>query len=125
MRKRIVHRVDWRKHIIPNHHSWISEYMDTHGVEFYSRVADIVNESWKYHKPHCVVATFFRSPMSIVVNKVDYEDVLKWCLKWFENQEHYEYCAIVRDYIEERDRTRISKKIKKLLNSSKTITNIQ
>ena len=42
MGKRIVHRVDWRKHIIPNHHSWISEYMDTHGVEFYSRVVSIL-----------------------------------------------------------------------------------
>ena len=27
--KPIYQPIDWRKHLIPNHHSWISEYMDS------------------------------------------------------------------------------------------------
>ena len=26
--KPIYRCIDWRKHLVPNHHSWISEYME-------------------------------------------------------------------------------------------------
>ena len=101
--KPIYQRIDWRKHLIPNHHSWISEYMDTHGVDFYAKTADIINEGWKRNKKQVVIAKFLRTPILISVPKEDYKDALHYCLKWFEHQELYEYCAIVRDYLKERN----------------------
>ena len=90
--KPIYRSIDWRKHLIPNHHSWISEYMDTHGVDFYAKTADIINEGWKRNKKQVVIAKFLRTPILISVPKEDYKDALHYCLKWFEHQELYEYC---------------------------------
>ena len=56
--KPIYQRIDWRKHLVPNHHSWISEYMDTHGVDFYARTADIINEGWKRNKSEEICLSF-------------------------------------------------------------------
>jgi len=115
--KPIYQRIDWRKHLTPNHHSWISEYMDTHGVDFYARTADIINEGWKRNKKQVVIAKFLRTPILISVPKEDYREALHHCLKWFEHQELYEYCAIVRDYLKER---RFSSNIRKELEKAIT-----
>ena len=44
MRKIVYRKVGWRKHLIPNQREWINDYMQTHGVEFYTRAVDLINQ---------------------------------------------------------------------------------
>lgn len=114
--------IDWKKYVIPNYHPVITEYMKTKGVNFYSRVADITNLAWKEHRESAVIGKILNEDIGIVAYKKDYESILKHCLKWFEIQELYEYCAIVRDYLEEREQTRIKNpKAKYLYKTEKSI----
>lgn len=107
--------VGWEKYIIPYSHRGISNMMETQGVNFYAKVSDIINTSWTKNQSHAVIAKIFNLDIAVLVPKKDYEVVLKYCLKWFEIQELYEYCAIVRDYLEERKNSPIQKLRKEIL----------
>lgn len=116
MRRPVIHTyVGWEKYIIPYEHKGISKAMESQGVNFYAKVADIINTSWKKQLPQSVIAKIFNKDIAIIVPRKDYEVVLKHCLKWFEIQELYEYCAIVRDYLEERNNSPIQKLMKEIL----------
>lgn len=107
--------VDWKKYVVPNEHHGITESMEHRGINFYSRVSDIINISWKDNAPKSVIAKIKDLDIAVMVDRKDYELVLKYCLKWFETQELYEYCAIIRDYLSDRKHTNIQKIKKQLI----------
>ena len=100
--KNVYKKVGWRKHLVPNQREWITEYINTHGVDFYTRAIDLIKMAWKYNRKEIVLAKFIKTNICVVVQRKDYEIAMKYCMMWLEHKEEYEYCAIVRDYLNER-----------------------
>ena len=102
MRKIVYRKVGWRKYLIPNQREWINDYMQTHGVEFYTKGRRPNQSTWKYNRKEFVLAKFLRTNICITIQRHEYELAMKYCMLWLEKNEEYEYCAIVRDYLKER-----------------------
>ena len=100
--RNIYQKVSWRKYLIPNQREWITEYMEHHGEDFYTRAVDMINEAWKYNRKSFILAKLLRTNICVYIDHSEYELAMKYCMKWFERNELYEYCAIVRDYLSER-----------------------
>jgi len=100
--RNIYQKVSWRKYLIPNQREWITEYMEHHGEDFYTRAVDMINEAWKYNRSSFILAKLIRTNICVYIDQSEYELAMKYCMNWFERNEHYEYCAIVRDYLLER-----------------------
>ena len=89
--KPIYQRIDWRKHLVPNHHSWISEYMDTHGVDFYARTADIINEGWKRNKKQVVIDDLNKLLSEIPKDNRNLQAQIKLCLERIMQPNKFDY----------------------------------
>ena len=63
--KNVYKKVGWRKHLVPNQREWITEYMNTHGVDFYTRAIDLINMAWKYNRKEIVLAKFIKTNICV------------------------------------------------------------
>ena len=67
--RNIYQKVSWRKYLIPNQREWITEYMEHHGEDFYTRAVDMINEAWKYNRKSFILAKLLRTNICVYIKQ--------------------------------------------------------
>ena len=91
---KILNTVHWKKYLdINNGNPQVKKFLESRGDDVLWQIAQNIQRCNRRDKDKLVMAIHENAPNAILIERLDYLNVLELCLSWFEKREHYERCS--------------------------------
>jgi hypothetical protein len=96
--KRVLNTVHWKRYLDWTRNDRVKRFVESRGNSVFLQIAQNIRKAHTENKKQLTMVVHEYAPSAIRIPSKDYLEVINLCLKWFEINEDYETCTLVKRY---------------------------
>mgnify|MGYP001036354006 CR=1 FL=1 len=96
--KRVFTTVHWKRYLDWTRNERVKRFVESRGDSVFLQIAQNIRKAHTANKDSLTKVVHENTPSAISIPSEDYIEVINLCLKWFELNEDYETCSLIRKY---------------------------